>query len=504
MNIREAKEQVKYTVRSYLTKNEVGDYVIPVERQRPVFLMGPPGIGKTAIMAQVAKEMDLALVSYSMTHHTRQSALGLPYIADKVYDGQNVRVSEYTMSEIISSMYEEMERTGLKEGLLFLDEINCVSETLAPSMLQFLQFKTFGMHKIPEGWIVVTAGNPPEYNNSVREFDIVTWDRLKRIDVEPDFGAWKEYAYEKKIHPAITTYLSIRNSDFYLVQTTVDGKTFVTARGWEDLSDIIYLYEQHEFPVTAELVRQYLQNSRIAEEFAIYYDLYNKYKSDYQIDKILAGDISEEIVERARLARFDERLTVIGLLLEHAGNGFHEVYDKEKTMRLVVQELKTLEPKLTGGSSEEGLALLAQTVEKLRLNTTANRRTRQAVEEDVVYVHRAANLIEKLTAEARVADPADGTALYEVLRTSFQKENEALKALAAKTGTELSNLFKFAETAFEDGNEMLIIVTELTTNLYSSNFISRYGCEEYFAHNQELMFYERQKELIRDIEDLGL
>ena len=504
MNIREAKEQVKYTVESYLTRNEVGDYVIPVERQRPVFLMGPPGIGKTAIMGQIAREMDLALVSYSMTHHTRQSALGLPFIADKVYDGQTVRVSEYTMSEIISSMYDEMERTGKSEGILFLDEINCVSETLAPSMLQFLQFKTFGMHRIPDGWVVVTAGNPPEYNNSVREFDIVTWDRLKRIDVEPDFAAWKEYAYEAKIHPAITTYLSIRNADFYLVQTTVDGKTFVTARGWEDLSDIIYLYEQHEFPVTAELVKQYLQNNRIAEEFAIYYDLYNKYKSDYQIDQILAGDISEEIVERARMARFDERLTVIGLLLEHTGNRFHEVFDREKTMRLVVQELKTLKPKLVESTAEDGFALLEQTVEKLKINCTSNRRTRQAFDDDAVYVYRAATLVEKLLAEARVADPADGAALYRVLQEAFRKENAELKDLAGETSEELSNLFKFAETAFDEGNELLIIVTELTTNLYSSSFISRYGCEEYFAHNKELMFYERQKELLRDIEELDL
>ncbi|MBP5459081.1 MAG: AAA family ATPase, partial [Clostridia bacterium] len=213
MNIREAKEQVKFTVKSYLTRNEVGEYVIPVERQRPVFLMGPPGIGKTAIMAQIASELGLALVSYSMTHHTRQSALGLPFIRDKVYGGQNVRVSEYTMSEIISSMYEEMERTGKKEGILFLDEINCVSETLAPSMLQFLQFKTFGMHRIPDGWIVVTAGNPPEYNNSVREFDIVTWDRLKRVDVEPDYDAWREYAINNGVHPAVLGYLDIKKTD---------------------------------------------------------------------------------------------------------------------------------------------------------------------------------------------------------------------------------------------------------------------------------------------------
>ena len=80
-------------------------------------------------------------------------------------------------------------------------------------MLQFLQYKVFGTHRVPEGWIVVTAGNPPEFNNSVREFDIVTWDRLKRIDVTPDFDVWKEYAVSKGVHPAITTFLEIKKDD---------------------------------------------------------------------------------------------------------------------------------------------------------------------------------------------------------------------------------------------------------------------------------------------------
>ena len=65
-------------------------------------------------------------------------------------------------------------------------------------MLQFLQCKTFGSHKIPEGWLIVAAGNPPEYNKSVREFDIVTLDRLKRIDIEENYNVWREYAYEDR------------------------------------------------------------------------------------------------------------------------------------------------------------------------------------------------------------------------------------------------------------------------------------------------------------------
>ena len=132
MNIKEAKEQIRIAMKAYFTKDEYGNYRIPIEKQRPIFLMGPPGIGKTAIMEQVAQELGVGLVSYSMTHHTRQSALGLPFIEHKVYDGKEYAVSEYTMSEIIASVYEKIEETGLKEGILFLDEVNCVSETLAP------------------------------------------------------------------------------------------------------------------------------------------------------------------------------------------------------------------------------------------------------------------------------------------------------------------------------------------------------------------------------------
>ena len=318
MNIKEAKEQIKNAMTAYFTKDEFGSYAVPVEKQRPVFLMGPPGIGKTAIMEQIAQELDVCLVSYSMTHHTRQSALGLPFIEKKVFNRKEYQVSEYTMSEIIASVYETMEATGKKEGILFLDEINCVSETLAPSMLQFLQYKIFGRHRVPEGWIVVTAGNPPEYNRSVREFDIVTWDRLKRIDVEPDFDAWKEFAYQKHVHPAVMTYLEIRKGDFYKVESTVNGKRFVTARGWDDLSQMIHLYEQNHLPVDEKLIIQYLQNPKIAKEFAVYYDLFNKYRSDYQVDKILAGKATKAIRQRASAAKFDERLSLLGLLLDAA------------------------------------------------------------------------------------------------------------------------------------------------------------------------------------------
>ena len=342
MNIKQAKEQIKNAMTAYFTKDEYDNYVIPIHQQRPVFMMGPPGIGKTEVMEQIAAELGVGLVSYSMTHHTRQSALGLPFIVKKTYGGQEYDVSEYTMSEIIASVYDMIESTGKQEGILFLDEINCVSETLAPAMLQFLQYKIFGRHTVPEGWIVVTAGNPPEYNNSVREFDIVTWDRLKRVDVDPDFSVWKEYAYKKGIHPAILTYLDIKKDHFYRVETTVDGKSFVTARGWSDLSDMINLYEKNDITVDEKLVAQYLQNRKIAKDFAVYYDLFKKYKSDYQVDTILAGKADESIKSRAKNGKFDERLALLGLVLDAITAELRDVCNKEQIQTELLSSLKNV------------------------------------------------------------------------------------------------------------------------------------------------------------------
>ena len=276
MNIKQAKQEITNTLKAYLTRDEWGNYLIPTVRQRPILLMGPPGIGKTQIMEQIAAETGVGLVAYTITHHTRQSAIGLPFIEKRTYGGETFSVTEYTMSEILASVYQLMERTGLKEGILFLDEINCVSETLAPMMLQFLQCKTFGNQKLPEGWTIVAAGNPPEYNKSVRDFDVVTLDRVKRIDVSEDFAVWKEYAQRKGIHGAVVSYLDIKKENFYRIETTVDGLQFATARGWEDLSELICAYEKLGLRVDRQVAGQYIQLPRIAKDFANYLALYYK------------------------------------------------------------------------------------------------------------------------------------------------------------------------------------------------------------------------------------
>ena len=503
MNIKEAKQEIKNAMTAYFTKNEFGEYELPIEKQRPVFLMGPPGIGKTAVMEQIAQELGVALVSYSMTHHTRQSALGLPFIAEKNYGGKTYSVSEYTMSEIIASVYDAMEETGLREGILFLDEINCVSETLAPAMLQFLQYKIFGRHRVPDGWLVVTAGNPPEYNNSVREFDIVTWDRLKRIDVEPDYSVWKEYAYRKNVHPAVLTYLDIKKSDFYRIETTVDGKSFATARGWSDLSDMLRLYERHGIAVTEGVIGQYLQNRHIAKNFAIYYDLFKKYRSDYQVDKILAGRADLALIARARAAKFDERLSLLGLLLDDVGEHLRDVCREETALTDLLAALKAVKAELALPGADAEKALEKQIGER-RKKLDAGKRASTLSEDGRFALNSVISALEEDRAAISIEKPADGKAAFGLIKDDFDRRVKKLESDAKDAGEKLDNMFAFCEKVFPNGQELLILVTELTISYYAAHFISRYGCRKYFAHNKELLFYERQKEIITELEELEL
>ena len=503
MNIKEAKIEIQNAMKAYFTKDKFGNYVIPIERQRPVFLMGAPGIGKTAIMEQIAAELGVSLVSYSMTHHTRQSAIGLPFIERKEYGGKEYDVSEYTMSEIIASVYDMIEKTGKQEGILFLDEVNCVSETLAPAMLQFLQYKVFGRHQVPEGWIVVTAGNPPEYNNSVREFDIVTWDRLKRIDVEPDFDAWKEYAYKKGVHASIITYLDTKKGDFYKIETTVDGKSFVTARGWSDLSDMIHLYEQNNIPVTERLVAQYIQNKKIAKSFAVYYDLFNKYKSDYQIDSILSGKADESIKVRAKNAKFDERFSLLGLILDAVTAELREVCGLELSLTELLNALKGVKIELTKPSSN-AISALNKEIEKYEKLIEVGKSASSLSAEDELKYRSTISVLENIIDFIKEKAPQDNTEAFKLIKDCFDEQRTSLKKTADAAGKKLSNVFKFCEEVFGEGQEMLILVTELTISYYGAHFISRYGCKEYFNHNKELLFYERQKEIITELENLDL
>lgn len=451
MNIKEAKQEIINSVRAYLSKDEQGNYMIPSVRQRPVLLMGPPGIGKTQIMEQIAEECHIGLVAYNITHHTRQSAVGLPFIRQAEYEGKEYSVTEYTMSEIIASIYEKMRETEIKEGILFIDEINCVSETLSPTMLQLLQGKTFGNQAVPQGWIIVAAGNPPEYNKSVRDFDMVTLDRVRRIDITADYSVWKEYARGQGIHGALISYLELRPKNFYRAEADVDGLQFVTARGWEDLSCLMKVYETQGISVDEEIVYEFLRHHDVAGDVAAYIDLYQKYQDDYGIEHILQGVVSKDIYARLLRAPFDERVSVVNLLLDGIFLILH---------RAVVEKDKT----------DRWYDYLKQ------------------------YQH-------KLKEEQDSGKEIDAKAVFEDAKADFDEQKKTLECREREGLEALEHAFDFMEDAFGNGQEMILFVTELTVWSESAVFLAGHTCERYLKYSQELLVGTRRRELLKQIEE---
>ena len=506
MNIKRAKQEIKDAIQAYLMKDAYGEYVIPPIHQRPVLLMGPPGIGKTQIMEQIARECGIGLVAYTITHHTRQSAIGLPFIQEKTFGGETYSVTEYTMSEIIASVYEKIERSGHREGILFLDEINCVSETLAPTMLQFLQCKMFGNQKVPEGWMIVAAGNPPEYNKSVREFDVVTLDRIKKIDVDVDFEVWKEYAYQADVHPAVIAYLELRKENFYRMEQTVDGKTFATARGWEDLSRLIQAYEKLGKKVDREVVHQYIQHWKTAKDFANYLELYVKYRKDYALEGILRGEYGAETLGRLKFAAFDERLSVVSLLLGKLGEGFKKAYEQDqfvtelygwlgKYKRLI---LEVEEEGLDEGIYADGgilKSICRKAGDDLVKKEKAEQLTRAGRQRSIRVVETLEKYLQIVHGEHLA-----GREAFARVKGLFAKETGKREAQVEQTLEALNHAFDFLEEAFGESQEMVVFVTELNTNYYSIQFLKENDCEKYFKYNKGLLFDERHRRILEEMD----
>lgn len=546
MNIKRAKEEISNTVQAYLEKDEQGRYLIPVIRQRPLLLLGAPGIGKTQIMEQIARECRIGLVSYTITHHTRQSAVGLPFIREESFGGRNYSVTEYTMSEIIASVYRKIEQEKLSEGILFIDEINCVSETLAPTMLQFLQCKTFGNQAVPQGWIIVAAGNPPEYNKSVRDFDMVTLDRVRRMEVEPDYVVWKEYARAQHINDALLSYLELRPQNFYRVQTDVDGMRFVTARGWEDLSNLLDAYTRLHLQVDEEVIREFLQHEETAKDVSAYLDLYRKYQDDYGISEILAGNASPEIYQRLQRASFDERLSVVNLLLSGLNRNFMAVAEIKMVTDLwyeflgnyrqeIKENLEKVDRKkeIVQTDSEEKVQGESQTtdveqkaIRKAKQGNKQEEKTRGREEgekenrkNDEIYqaqlemmeqeyerdrqsgflTRKEQRCREMLFENLRRWKPdqtEDAELAFQAAREGFDQMQEELIAKEDQTMEKLEHAFSFMESAFGEGQEMVVFVTELTMGTESSAFLQDNPSGSYQNYNQKLLVGSRKADIL--------
>lgn len=501
-NIAQVKEEIIHTVQAYTAKDEKGNYKIPLVCQRPMLLMGPPGIGKTAIMKQIAREEKIGLVEYTLTHHTRQSAVGLPILKKKNFGGKEYTVTEYTMSEIIASVYQCMEQQQVSEGILFLDEINCVSETLAPTMLQFLQNKTFGTHRLPPGWVIVAAGNPERYNKSVREFDMVTLDRVRSMEIEADYKVWRAYAQKRQIHTAVLAYLDLKQENFYQIREKQEGSCFVTARGWEDLSRILQVYEELEIPVTKELAEEYIRDGEIAADFAGFYQLCRKYEKEWEPDRLFSLENRENPTEKAKLlegAGLDEKLLLMNGLEQGLTERVKTCLLEKAYMNGIYEELARIKKEAAGGRA----------FDEILESCICGKKERDAILKDQGLLsgeeweirQRVTRWLQEKRQERKLLEGQTEAPGFPWLKETFYRETLKLKRAEEEVKDALEYSITFMKEVCAKGQELALFLTHLSGNEEIMAFIRQHGCETYLKEGEILLASEAEEALKKEIQD---
>ncbi|MBR5361355.1 MAG: ATPase, partial [Lachnospiraceae bacterium] len=333
-------------------------------------------------------------------------------------------------------------------------------------------------------------GNPPEFNKAVREFDVVTLDRLKVIEVEADYPAWKRYGTDAGLHGAILNFIEVNREYFYGVETTAFGKNYVTARGWEDLSDMIRLYEEAGKKVTESLIGQYIKNDTIVKEFAAYYDLYNKYKKSYDIEAFFKGSLPESTADEISRSKIDERLALTGLLSDMVKTEIKDIMDKSDTLK----EARASIARITSGEETDPASYIMTLISAREKFITDRGRAGSLTPQDKTRAKRVIALYNDLKEQGTDA---------EVVKTFYNDRISALKKNVIVEQMRIDNLFASMTKVFgEESNEMLLLVTELTLGKKSAEFFASFGSDSYEKYNALLMVDDRKETLRREILDI--
>ena len=267
----------------------------------------------------------------------------------------------------------------------------------------------------------------------------------------------------------------------------------------KDLADIIATYEQLGKPVNRDLFAQFLKDEDIADQFAVYYTLFEKYRSDYQVGKILSGYATDAIRKRAKEAEFDERVALLSLLLDAIAGECAKALDQESLVLDLRDVLREVKPELLDGKTVD--ETLHPRIERRELELA---RRMDAGIASKAFVRKERLVIGKLrafAAQCTAEKTPGGDTAFHTLERCYKAEVDKIKPLVDAANEKIDNAFDFVDDCFAN-REMLVFLAELTTRQTTTNFISHYGNEKYYAHNDELQVDQTRTSLSARIKGL--
>jgi MoxR-like ATPase len=251
--------------------------------QISTMIWGPPGIGKSSIVGQLAREHEINFVDVRLSQLAPTDLRGLPVAEDGI--------SKWFPPEFLP-------RDG--KGIFFLDELNMAPPAMQGVAQQLILDRRVGSYTVPEGWFIWAAGNRKEDRAAVFDMPAPLANRFLHLEVEVDFDSFKAYALEKELHEQIIAFLSFRSTLLHKIDP--QQPAFPTPRSWEMASHLHY----------AGLDTSPAVGKGATAEFTAYLEVYETLPS---LAPILEGKGSKVAFPKEPSARY---ATAIGLTVRAA------------------------------------------------------------------------------------------------------------------------------------------------------------------------------------------
>ena len=197
-----------------------------IDKKLPAFIWGSPGIGKSSIVKEVAKKLDLEFIDLRLSLLDPTDLKGIPFF-------------DSSSKEAVWAPPNFLPKDKTSKGLLFLDEINTAPPTIQAAAYQLILDRKIGEYELPKNWAIVAAGNNLLDMGAAFHMPAPLANRFVHLDLEVDFNAWKKWAYRANINSLVIAFLQYDNSKLFNFDPQVDIKAFATPRSWEYVSTIL-------------------------------------------------------------------------------------------------------------------------------------------------------------------------------------------------------------------------------------------------------------------------
>ena len=200
------------------------------KRQRPVFLWGPPGIGKSELVAEITEELGGYMIDLRLGQMEPTDIRGIPFY--------NKDSGKMDWAEPVDLPSEEL-AADYPVVVLFLDEMNSAAPSVQAAAYQLILNRRVGKYHLPKNVVLVAAGNRESDKGVTYRMPTPLANRFIHQEMKVDFSSWQEWAVNKNIHKDVVGYLSFAKQDLYDFDAKSASRAFATPRSWTFVSELL-------------------------------------------------------------------------------------------------------------------------------------------------------------------------------------------------------------------------------------------------------------------------